>query len=387
MKNAIKTVFPRARHRWCLWHILKKAPEKFGRYKEKDDIILDFMEIIHDTQTPTQFEEAWEKMLKMYSLEDNEWLNKLYDEKERWIPCFLKNTFWDGMSSTQRSESMNAFFDGFVNAKTSLKQFLEQHEQALRKKIEKELIDDTDSFSRIIEAITGNPFEKKMQQLYTSEIFRKFQVEVTLAINYVMMGMKDESEGGTTYEVLENIWIGGFCKQLNFVVKFHKTETYEDEIEDISHIEETNDKSEDVDNESESESGSESYESEDDTCEEGTEKRRKIVEFDIHCSCQKFEFEGILCRHAISILIRNNIRLISDKYILRRWRKDIIRSHTKVKVSYSCWENNESSVRFNQLCVKFSEDVDLACVSKEQHTVVNEWLDEIIKKLSAMKTE
>ncbi|KAI3878324.1 hypothetical protein MKX03_021784 [Papaver bracteatum] len=199
--------------------------------------------------------------------------------------------------------------------------------------------------------------------------------------------MKDESEGGTTYEVLENIWIGGFCKQLNFVVKFHKTETYEDEVEDRAHVEETNDKSEDVDSESESERESESYESEGDTCEEGTEKRIKKVEFDINCSCQKFEFEGILCRHAINILIRNNILLISDKYILRRWRKDIVRSHTKVKVSYSCWENNESSVRFNQLSVKFSEAADLACVSKEQHTVVNEWLDEIIKKLSAMKIE
>ncbi|KAI3895052.1 hypothetical protein MKX03_031289, partial [Papaver bracteatum] len=75
------------------------------------------------------------------------------------------------------------------------------------------------------------------------------------------------------------------------------------------------------------------------------------------------------------------------KYILRRWRKDIVRSHTKVKVNYSCWENNESSVRFNQLSVKVSEAADLACVSKEQHTVVNEWLDDIIKKLSAMKIE
>ncbi|KAF5458998.1 hypothetical protein F2P56_022990 [Juglans regia] len=37
MKNAIKIVFPESRHRFCLWHILKKVPEKlgcYGSYKE-----------------------------------------------------------------------------------------------------------------------------------------------------------------------------------------------------------------------------------------------------------------------------------------------------------------------------------------------------------------
>ncbi|KAK2644689.1 hypothetical protein Ddye_019884 [Dipteronia dyeriana] len=41
---------------------------------------------------------------------------------------FVKDTFWDGMSTTQRSESMHTFFDGYVNSKTTLKQFVEQYE-------------------------------------------------------------------------------------------------------------------------------------------------------------------------------------------------------------------------------------------------------------------
>ena len=32
---------------------------------------------------------------------------------------------------------MNSFFDGFVNSKTTLKQFVEQYENALRDKVEK----------------------------------------------------------------------------------------------------------------------------------------------------------------------------------------------------------------------------------------------------------
>jgi len=42
------------------------------------------------------------------------------------------------MSTTQRSESMNSFFDGCVSSKTTLKQFVEQYDNALKDKIEKE---------------------------------------------------------------------------------------------------------------------------------------------------------------------------------------------------------------------------------------------------------
>ena len=48
----------------------------------------------------------------------------------------MKTTFWAGMSTTQRSENMNAFFDGYVNSKTTLKQFVEKYEKAMESKIE-----------------------------------------------------------------------------------------------------------------------------------------------------------------------------------------------------------------------------------------------------------
>ena len=45
------------------------------------------------------------------------------------------------MSTTQRSESMNVLFDKYTNKKTTLKQFVEQYENALVAKLHNDIED------------------------------------------------------------------------------------------------------------------------------------------------------------------------------------------------------------------------------------------------------
>ncbi|XP_072076584.1 protein FAR1-RELATED SEQUENCE 5-like [Arachis hypogaea] len=55
--GAIKNVFPNTRHRWCIWHIMKKIPHKLGgyaKYREIDDKM-------HGTVWNARFEESFEK--------------------------------------------------------------------------------------------------------------------------------------------------------------------------------------------------------------------------------------------------------------------------------------------------------------------------------------
>ncbi|KAM7482744.1 hypothetical protein LguiB_007327 [Lonicera macranthoides] len=49
---------------------------------------------------------------------------------------------------------MNALFDGYVHANTTLKQFGEQYENALRSKVQKEDQDDFNSFNSKVPRIT-----------------------------------------------------------------------------------------------------------------------------------------------------------------------------------------------------------------------------------------
>ncbi|XP_047326842.1 protein FAR1-RELATED SEQUENCE 5-like [Impatiens glandulifera] len=139
MAIAIERVFPNTKHRLCLWHIMKKLPAKFGAHTQYKSLKQTMKNIVYNSITIEQCDYEWMRMVDDFQLEDSDWLNSLYKERSKWIPVYVKHHFWAGMSTSQRSESMNAFFDDFVHSKTSLKQFVEQYDKALKRNIEKEM--------------------------------------------------------------------------------------------------------------------------------------------------------------------------------------------------------------------------------------------------------
>jgi hypothetical protein len=124
MRKAISTVFPGTRHRLCLWHIMQKIPTKLGANSNYKMIKKSLKTLVYESVREVEFEMGWQEMVLKFGLERNEWLCSLYDIRTSWVSVYLKNHFWAGMSTTQRSESMNTFFDGYVNSKTTLRQFV-----------------------------------------------------------------------------------------------------------------------------------------------------------------------------------------------------------------------------------------------------------------------
>ncbi|XP_041023651.1 protein FAR1-RELATED SEQUENCE 5-like isoform X2 [Juglans microcarpa x Juglans regia] len=136
MKNAIAIVFPESRHRFCLWHILNEVHENFGSHGSyKNGLKNALMKCVYNTQSVEEFEKCWDQLITTYNLHENAWLQSLYVEREHWVQAFLKSFFWARMSTTQQSKSMNAFFDGYVHAKTNLKEFVDQFDNVLKMKI------------------------------------------------------------------------------------------------------------------------------------------------------------------------------------------------------------------------------------------------------------
>jgi len=100
MKNAIEIVFPNARHRWCLWHIMKKVPKKLQGYSSYKQIKHDMKQLVYESVSVDAFECGWDKFITENGLDENAWLLTLYEDRHHWVPCYLKNNFWAGMLTT-----------------------------------------------------------------------------------------------------------------------------------------------------------------------------------------------------------------------------------------------------------------------------------------------
>ena len=71
-----------------------------------------------------EFEHNWSSVVAKYNLQNNNHVHGLHKIRESWAPTYLRNYFFGGMTSTSRSESINAFIKRFVSADTSLKDFV-----------------------------------------------------------------------------------------------------------------------------------------------------------------------------------------------------------------------------------------------------------------------
>jgi len=72
MAKAIRSTLATTRHRWCRWHVLKKAKQKLGNvYSKYSGFKNEFNKLITEETCRHQFEVKWQKMIKAYSLQDN----------------------------------------------------------------------------------------------------------------------------------------------------------------------------------------------------------------------------------------------------------------------------------------------------------------------------
>ncbi|XP_035547280.1 protein FAR1-RELATED SEQUENCE 5-like [Juglans regia] len=176
MKNAIAIVFPESRHRFCLWHILKKVPEKLSSHASyKNGMKTALMNSVYDTQSVEEFEESWDKLITTYNLHENAWLQSLYAEHQHW-------------------------------------------------KIENETAADFHSFSVTIPCISRSPVEKKFQDLYTNAKFREVQQQITGIIDMDPKLLK--SDGVVkTYRIEDEICVEEFTKRVTYYVDFSEDDT------------------------------------------------------------------------------------------------------------------------------------------------------------------
>jgi hypothetical protein len=98
----------------------------------------------------------------------------------------------------------------------------------------------------------------------------------------------------------------------------------------------------------------------------------------ILCSCKEFEFSGILCRHAIRVLLMKNYFYVPSKYLPFRWRR---KSSLIPKSSHIVNNNDVSSAEFHSLiqCLEYESSK-----TKEQKQIATKGLEKLIREIIGM---
>ncbi|XVF26535.1 hypothetical protein REPUB_Repub14bG0025600 [Reevesia pubescens] len=268
MQGAISEVFPRAHHRLHLSNVMESILENLRELQEYGVFQMILNRTVYDSLKVDEFEMGWDDMIRQFLIADHGWLRTLYEERERWAPVYLKDTFFAGMCSFQHGVPVSSFFDGCVHKQTSLKEFFDMYELVLEKKHRKEAVNDLESRDSSSMLKTRCYYELQLSKLYTNEIFRRFQDEVVMMPCYSITQVHANGPVAT-YLVKEREGEGDHIR--NFEVMYDK------------------------------------------------------AGMEIRCICSCFNFNGYLCRHGLCVLNYNGVEEIPFQYILSRWRKDFKR--------------------------------------------------------------
>ncbi|XP_050280045.1 protein FAR-RED IMPAIRED RESPONSE 1 isoform X1 [Quercus robur] len=316
LKAAIEEVFPNTRHFFSLWNILEKIPETLANViKQHENFLPKFNKCILKSWTDEQFDMRWWKIVTRFELQDDEWIQSLYEDRKKWVPIYMGDSFLAGMSTPQRSESMNAFFDKYIHKKITLKEFVKQYGTILQNRYEEEAIADFDTWHKQPALKSPSPWEKQLSTVYTHAIFKKFQVEV---LGVVGCHPKKESEDGTT----TTFRVQDCEKDEYFMVLWNETKS------------------------------------------------------EVSCFCRLFEYKGFLCRHSMIVLQICGLSSIPPHYILKRWTKDAKSRETVVEGTERIQTRVQ---RYNDLCKRAIELSEEGSLSEESYSISFRALVEALK--------
>ncbi|RYR25183.1 hypothetical protein Ahy_B02g058834 [Arachis hypogaea] len=328
---------PTTIHRWCIWHIMKKIPSKLNGYKGHAEIEQEMSEVVWNSHSKDSFDRNWNDFVLNFGLVDNKWLSvcvwvysaDFYKDRHIWVPFYLDHHFWTGMRSTQRSESMNSFFNKFIIRNSSLIQFVKQYDNCLGSREQAERESDAVDFHTVIPCATKSSIEAQFQDVYTHQKFREVQAQFRGKANCITR-LTNSALGYSVYEVGEQVSSSIFNK---FVV------TYDS------------------------------------------------VAAEVKCQCLLFESRWIFCRHALSVLSFERVSQVSSRYILERWSKKVKRQHTHIKSSHDKPLLEPRSKRFDQLVFCLQNICEFALELEELTAILHHAYDNIMVEMESMKAK
>ncbi|XP_021296601.1 protein FAR1-RELATED SEQUENCE 3 [Herrania umbratica] len=323
IQAAVSQVFPETRHCICRWHILREGQERLAHiYLVHPSFYGELYGCINFSEAIEDFESSWSALLDKYDLHKNEWLQAVYNARQQWAPVYFRGTFFATLSSNQ---GVSSFFDGYVNQQTTIPLFFKQYERALEHSLEKEIEADCDTICTTPVLKTPSPMEQQAANLYTKKVFSKFQDE--LVETFVYTANKIEGDG---------------------IASKYRVAKYEHDHKAYF-------------------------------------VTLNVSEMKASCSCQMFEYSGILCRHILTVFTVTNVLTLPSHYILKRWTRNA-KSWVGLDDQHADPQGIETlTTRFNSLCQEAFKLAEEGAVAPETYNTAISALREAGKKVAFVK--
>ncbi|XP_074318970.1 protein FAR1-RELATED SEQUENCE 5-like [Silene latifolia] len=218
IKKACPNVFKHSVHKYCMWHIMQKMPEKVGRAICNDTkFMTDINAVVWDVDLePEEFEQNWETVIEAHGMQRNRWLKYVFAIRQKWIPAYFRDLpLGCLLRTTQIFESANSYFKRFESHFGTLVEFWMRYNSAIEQQRHSQRRLDTANEHSMLDKVGPMKVEMHASLVYTHPIFADFQNEFKHAI--CNMGVGNLTTVGTVeyHDVRDGL------KHRNFRVEFN----------------------------------------------------------------------------------------------------------------------------------------------------------------------
>ncbi|CAM0946453.1 unnamed protein product [Alopecurus aequalis] len=266
MATALESAMPGTTHLWCKWHVLRKAQEQLGPvYSKRSEFRNQFHKVLNEMLTIDEFEAAWDILLHKYNLREHPFMIRIYECRNKWAKPFSNDKFCARMLSTQRVESANHMLKTYVPRNSSMNRFVVMYNHLLFDRAVEE--DREEHKTKQVKTFSPRmwPIQRHAAKIYTRAAYKLFSAEVDKVTHYRVF----EVEKDTEYE----------AKHINA----ERREAWSRVSFKITILD-----------------GRNFYK----------------------CDCGLYTHFGILCCHALSVIIARGVSKIPGCHILKRWTRD-----------------------------------------------------------------
>ncbi|KAH7654469.1 FHY3/FAR1 family protein [Dioscorea alata] len=323
--DAVTAVWSGTVQRLCLWHLYQNVIKLLNyTVQDSETFAHDFSQCLYDFEEEDEFVSAWNMMLDKYDLKDNEWLAKLYSEKEKWASVYGRGAFCGDMEYTLRGENLKDVLKEHLSLEKDLSSFFKEYEKLLDERRCAEIEADYHA-NQTTQRIPPLQLLWQTASAYTPAAFDMFRREFDLFMNCVVF-IRVEVGTLSQYEVTVRE------KTKGHIVRF-----------DSSNV-------------------------------------------SVTCSCNKFKYVGIQCCHVLKVLDLKNIKELPPQFILKRWRKDAKVENMRENHEFGLDGDLSSSVsqRYSSLCRILYKIAARASENSEAFALMVNHSDQVLEQVETI---